>query len=179
MRLKTSSRSRRCTNMTHCFVAVGVEKVTEQHFDEHECLTNRGERDAGDKSFDYASLSEMHFSCRVTSDESAERIKSEVEKATGLEVILPRHYRRPVVTDPENAYVKTLFEAMKAKWPEKNIRLTRMSCATDATRYLHLHLPAVIFGATGGETHAAVEWVSLKSIENYTAMFTEYLLSMR
>jgi 8-oxo-dGTP pyrophosphatase MutT (NUDIX family) len=27
------------TNMTHCFVATGVEKVFEQHFDEHECLT--------------------------------------------------------------------------------------------------------------------------------------------
>ena len=27
------------TNMTHCFVATGVEKVSEQHFDEHECLT--------------------------------------------------------------------------------------------------------------------------------------------
>ena len=27
------------TNMTHCFVATGVEKVAEQHFDEHECLT--------------------------------------------------------------------------------------------------------------------------------------------
>ena len=27
------------TNMTHCFIATGVEKVSEQHFDEHECLT--------------------------------------------------------------------------------------------------------------------------------------------
>jgi len=26
-------------NMTHSFVATGVEKVAEQHFDEHECLT--------------------------------------------------------------------------------------------------------------------------------------------
>ena len=27
------------TNMTHSFVATGVEKVSEQHLDEHECLT--------------------------------------------------------------------------------------------------------------------------------------------
>jgi len=27
------------TNWTHCFVATGVEKVGEQHFDENECLT--------------------------------------------------------------------------------------------------------------------------------------------
>ena len=121
---------------------------------------------------------EMHFSCRVTSPESRDRIKAEVEKATGLEVIVPEKYRKPVITDPENAYVKTLFEAMKSKWPEKNIRLTRMSCATDATRYLHLNLPTVIFGATGGGTHASVEWVSLKSVEDYTAMFTDYLRSL-
>ncbi len=33
--------------LEHCFVATGVEKVSEQHFDEHECLTvhllDRGE----------------------------------------------------------------------------------------------------------------------------------------
>ena len=98
-----------------------------------------------------------------------------MEEATGLEVVVPESYRLPVLTDPENGYVKSLFAAMRAKWPEKDIRLTRMSCATDATRYVHLNLPTVIFGATGGGTHAAVEWVSLKSVEEYAAMFTDYL----
>lgn len=121
---------------------------------------------------------EMWFSCRVTSVDSRDRIKEQVEKETGLEVVVPGEYRKPVITDPENEYVKSLFGAMRAKWPEKNIRLTRISCATDATRYLHLNLPTVIFGATGGGTHASVEWVSLKSVEDYTAMFTDYLRAL-
>ena len=123
-------------------------------------------------------VAEMAFSCRVTSPDSAARIKAQVEKATGLEVIVPKNYRPPVLTDPENGYVKSLFAAMRAKWPERDIRLTRMSCATDATRYHHLGLPTVIFGATGGGAHAAVEWVSLKSVEDYAAMFTEHLRAL-
>ena len=123
-------------------------------------------------------VAEMSFSCRVTSPDSAARIKAQVEEATGLEVVLPKSYRLPVLTDPENWYVKSLYAAMRAKWPDKDIRLTRMSCATDATRYVHLGLPTVIFGATGGGAHSSDEWVSLKSVEDYAAMFTEYLRAL-
>lgn len=147
-------------------------EADEDHWRDHVTPTRLVGAPAGNIIPDVA---EMSFSCRVVSPDSAARIKAQVEEATGLEVVVPESYRLPVLTDPENGYVKSLFAAMRAKWPEKDIRLTRMSCATDATRYVHLNLPTVIFGATGGGTHAAVEWVSLKSVEDYAAMFTEYL----
>ena len=52
-----------------------------------------------------------------------------------------------------------------------------MSCATDATRYVHLKLPTVIFGANGYGAHASDERVSLRSLYEYAQMFTTYLKS--
>ena len=49
----------------------------------------------------------------------------------------------------------------------------------DATRYVHLKLPTVIFGATGFGTHAKHERVSLRSLVEYTEMFTKYLTNLK
>ena len=56
---------------------------------------------------------------------------------------------------------------------------TKMSCATDATRYAHLNLPTVIFGAIGFGTHAKQERVSLQSLVEYMELFTEYLKTVK
>lgn len=122
---------------------------------------------------------EMYFSYRFVRPDGVEWVKKFLEKTTGLEVTVPKSYRRPVITDPGNPFVKSLHAAMKRKWPGKEIPLTRMSCATDATRYVHLNLPTVIFGATGFGTHAKAERVSLQSLIEYTEMFTEYLGNMK
>ena len=118
---------------------------------------------------------EMTFSYRFIDMDGAEKMKSFLEATTGLEVILPKTWRRPVITDPENSYVRTLHAAMRRTWPDREIPLTRMSCATDATRYAHLSLPTVIFGATGYGAHAKDERVSLASLDAYEAMFTAFL----
>ena len=120
---------------------------------------------------------EMQLSYRFTRMDGLEWIKEFLEKTTGLEAVVPSKCRMPVISDPENPYVKSLFEAMKRKWPERDIRLTRMSCATDATRYAHLNLPTVIFGATAYGAHAKAERASVRSLFDYTQMFTEYLRS--
>ena len=49
----------------------------------------------------------------------------------------------------------------------------------DATRYVYLKLPTVIFGATGFGTHAKHERVSLQSLVEYTEMFTKYLTNLK
>ena len=118
---------------------------------------------------------EMTFSYRFIDMDGAEKMKSFLEATTGLEVILPKTWRRPVITDPENPYVRSLHAAMRRTWPDREIPLTRMSCATDATRYAHLSLPTVIFGATGYGAHAKDERVSLASLDAYEAMFTAFL----
>lgn len=120
---------------------------------------------------------EMMFSYRFIEPDGPQKMKAFIEKLTGLEVVLPDSWRPPVISDPNNPYIKTLFEAMCRKWPDRNIRYTKMSCATDATRYVHLNLPTVIFGANGYGAHAKDERVSLSSLVEYTQMFTDYLKS--
>ena len=122
---------------------------------------------------------EMHLSYRFIRPDGREWIKRFLEETTGLEVVLPALCRQPIISDPENPYVKGLFGEMCRKWPDKNIRYTKRSCATDATRYAHLNLPTVIFGATGYGAHAKNERVSLQSLVEYTEMFTTYLSSIK
>ena len=116
---------------------------------------------------------EMYFSYRFIRMDGPQWIKDFLEKTTGLEVIVNEPYRMPVITDKNNPYVKSLYEAMCRKW--EGVCITKMSCATDATRYAHLNLPTVIFGAIGFGTHAKQERVSLQSLVEYTELFTEYL----
>lgn len=122
---------------------------------------------------------EMHLSYRFIRPDGDKWIKEFLEKTTGLEVFVPSKCRMPVISDTNNHFVKSLHEAMKRKWPEREVPITRMSCATDATRYIHLNLPTVIFGATGFGTHAKQERVSLQSLVEYTEMFTQYLKSLK
>ena len=118
---------------------------------------------------------EMYFSYRFIEPDGPQKMKAFIEKLTGLELVLPETWRPPVISDPSNPYISTLFEAMRRKWPDRNIRYTKMSCATDATRYVHLKLPTVIFGANGFGAHANDERVSVSSLVEYTQMFTGYL----
>ena len=118
---------------------------------------------------------EMQCSYRFIEPDGAEKMKAFLEETTGLEVVLPPTWRKPVITDPSNPYVRSLHAAMRRAWPDREIPLTRMSCATDATRYVHLALPTVIFGATGACAHARDERVSLASLDGYEAMFTSFL----
>ena len=118
---------------------------------------------------------EMYFSYRFIEPDGPQKMKAFIEKLTGLELVLPETWRPPVISDPSNPYISALFEAMRSKWPDRNIRYTKMSCATDATRYVHLKLPTVIFGANGFGAHANDERVSVSSLVEYTQMFTGYL----
>ena len=119
----------------------------------------------------------MNFSYRFIEPDGPQKMKAFIEKLTGLEVVLPETWRPPVISDPNNPYLSALFAEMCRKWPDRNIRYTKMSCATDATRYVHLKLPTVIFGANGYGAHASDERVSVRSLIEYTQMFTSYLKS--
>ena len=122
---------------------------------------------------------EIHFSYRFVRPDGKQWVKEFLERTTGLEVAVPKKCRMPVISSPDNPFVRSLHEAMSAKWPQRTVHLTKMSCATDATRYVHLNLPTVIFGATGFGTHAKQERVSLQSLVEYTEMFTGYLGNLK
>ncbi len=120
---------------------------------------------------------EMMLSYRFIDPDGPQKMKRFIEELTGLELILPKTWRPPVISDPKNPFIKALFGEMCRKWPDRNIHYSKMSCATDATRYVHLNLPTVIFGANGHGAHANDERVSLRSLIEYTQMFTSYLNS--
>ena len=118
---------------------------------------------------------EMMFSYRFIEPDGPQKMKAFIERLTGLEVVLPETWRPPVISDPSTPCIAELFAAMRRQWPDRNIHYSKMSCATDATRYVHLKLPTVIFGANGYGAHANDERVSVRSLFEYAEMFTGYL----
>ena len=128
--------------------------------------------DAGNQIPDTA---EMTLSLRFTTPDGYDKWANFLRETTGLEVVRYATYRAPVVSDPNDPRIQALFRAMQAKWPDKNVRIGRMSAATDASYYAHLNLPTVIYAPTGIGPHSADERVSLKSLGDYADMLTAFL----
>ena len=118
---------------------------------------------------------EMTLSLRFTTPDGYDKWSKFLRETTGLEVERYATYRAPVVSDPEDPRIQALFKAMKAKWPEKNVRIGRMSAATDASFFAHLNLPTIIYAPTGVGPHAFDERVSVQSLHDYADMLTEFL----
>ena len=148
--------------------------ATEDHWRDYLTATRLFGSEANNIIPDTAS---MNFSYRFIEPDGPQKMKAFIEKLTGLEVLLPETWRPPVISDPNDPYISSLYAEMCRKWPDRNIRYTKMSCATDATRYVHLKLPTVIFGANGYGAHASDERVSVRSLIEYMQMFTTYLKS--
>lgn len=115
----------------------------------------------------------MLLSCRFTTMQDYVRICDCLGRTTGCEVVAPRKpHRLPVANRDDDPEIAALFAAMKARIP--GFRLGRMSAATDATFYVHLGIPIVIFAADGCEPHSDNERGSISSMNLYSDVFTEY-----
>ena len=119
-----------------------------------------------------ADSARMHFSCRYTTMAEYERAVKTLKETTGLEV-RARPGRRPVENKPNDPEIAALLKAMNAALPG-GIREGKMSAATDASYFVQLGLPTVIFAADGGEPHCDREWGSLSSLDAYTDFFVTY-----
>lgn len=120
---------------------------------------------------------EMTLSLRFTEPDGYEKWADFLRKTTGLEVERYATYRVPVISDPDDPHIRRLFKAMQEKWPDKNMRIGRMSAATDASFFAHLGLPTVIYAPTGSGPHAPDERISLRSLHDYADMLTAYFES--
>ena len=118
---------------------------------------------------------EMTLSLRFTTADGCDKWVKFLRETTGLEVERYATYRAPVVSDPNDPHIHALFKAMQAKWPGENIRIGKMSAATDASYFAHLNLPTVIYAPTGTGPHSQDERVSLKSLHDYADMLTDFL----
>ena len=119
-----------------------------------------------------ADSARMHFSCRYTTMAEYERAVKMLKETTGLEV-RAKPGRRPVENKPNDPEIAALLKAMNGALPG-GIREGKMSAATDASYFVKLGLPIVIFAADGGEPHCDREWGSLSSLDAYTDFFVTY-----
>ena len=116
----------------------------------------------------------MHFSCRFTTMEEYERICDCARRTSGCEVVAPKvPHRLPVQNREGDPEIAALFAALSAEFP--GFRLGRMSAATDATYYVHLGLPIVIFASESYGAHAQDERGSVSSLHRYADVLTRYL----
>ena len=117
---------------------------------------------------------EMTLSCRFTTMEDYAKICDCLRRTTGCEVFAPEvPHRLPVCNKENDPKIAGLFNSLRSFIPE--LRLGRMSAATDATFYIHLNIPIVIFTADGCNPHALDEKISVSSMNKYSAALTSFL----
>ena len=116
----------------------------------------------------------MTLSCRFTSIGDYRLICDCLRRTTGCEVQAPKTPGRvPVTNREDDPEITALYASLRASMP--NIKLGRMSAATDATYYVHLGLPIVIFTADGCEPHSSRERGSISSMSLYADALTRHL----
>lgn len=116
----------------------------------------------------------MTLSCRFTSMGDYRLICDCLRRTTGCEVQAPKMPGRvPVTNREDDPEITALYDSLRASMP--NIKLGRMSAATDATYYVHLGLPIVIFTAYGCEPHSSRERGSISSMKLYADALTRHL----
>ena len=116
----------------------------------------------------------MTLSCRFTSMDDYRLICDCLRRTTGCEVQAPKTpHRLPVTNRDDDPEIAALYASLRATIP--NLRLGRMSAATDATYFVHLGLPIVIFTADGCEPHSPNERGSISSMNLYADALTRYL----
>lgn len=116
----------------------------------------------------------MVLSCRFTTMGDYRLICDCLRRTSGCEVQAPKTpHRLPVVNREDDPEIASLYASLRTSIPD--LRLGRMSAATDATFYVHLGLPIVIFTADGCEPHASGERGSLSSMGLYADALTRYL----
>lgn len=116
----------------------------------------------------------MTLSCRFTSMGDYRLICDCLRRTTGCEVQAPKTPGRvPVTNREDDPEIAALYASLRASMPD--IKLGRMSAATDATYYVHLGLPIVIFAADGCEPHSSRERGSISSMNLYADALTRHL----
>jgi len=118
----------------------------------------------------------MHLSCRFVTMDDYRRLCECARRTSGCELVAPEMpHRPPVVNREDDPEIVALFSSMKSEIP--GFRIGRMSAATDATFYVGLGLPIVIFTAEAYEPHSPNERGSISSLHQYADVLTRYFSS--
>jgi acetylornithine deacetylase/succinyl-diaminopimelate desuccinylase-like protein len=118
---------------------------------------------------------EMTLNIRfVTPGDSGRIIQMAREAFTGCEVASDGA-TEPVFCDEDHPEMRRLQEAMKRRFPGKEIPFTRMMGATDARHYTNAGAPIAMIGIVGDGAHAHVEWSDLASMDEYADLLEDFV----
>ena len=129
---------------------------------------------AGDAPNSIPSEAEVTFSYRFIEKDGVERLTELIRKTTGLEPVT-LYCVPPVVNNPNDPLIQSLYDAMCRNWPKRKFRTGNLSGATDAFQFADLNLPTVIFTHDGALGHQPNEHGSLASAAEYLDFFTEWI----
>ena len=118
---------------------------------------------------------EMTINLRFVSKDGVERVCKAL-KDVGLEIANVVTTGVPVSSDPSAPEIQRLLAAMRAKWPERKPSHNRMLAATDARHFVDMGVPIAIIGAEGGGADSAVEWISLRCLDEYADLLERFIL---
>jgi acetylornithine deacetylase/succinyl-diaminopimelate desuccinylase-like protein len=114
---------------------------------------------------------------RYTPEDGAENIIKNIRNQ------LPRKFRLDVLsvapaqyTNPKNTDILKLSAILKAENIIKGFQVLDMNGATDGNYFTKRGIPVVVFGIEGAGLHQNGEWVSIKSVEKYISILTEFLI---
>jgi len=130
---------------------------------------------AGDARNRIPDTAEMTINLRFVSKDGVERV-CKAMRDVGLEVVNVVTTGVPVSSDPSAPEIQRLLAVMRAKWPGRKPSISRMLAATDARHFVDMDVPIAIIGAEGGGAHAAVEWVSLRCLDEYADLLEVFIL---
>ena len=144
--------------------------------DDHWCdIVSATMLSAGEARNRIPDTAEMTINLRFVSKDGVERVCKALKDA-GLEIANVVTTGVPVSSDPSAPEIQRLLAAMRAKWPERKPSLNRMLAATDARHFVDMGVPIAIIGAEGGGAHAAVEWISLRCLDEYADLLDRFIL---
>ena len=146
-------------------------KPTEDHWCDIASATMVSAGEARNRIPDTA---EMTINLRFVTKDGVERVCKAL-KDVGLEIANVVTTGVPVASDPSAPEIQRLLSAMRAKWPERKPSLNKMLAATDARHFVDMGVPIAIIGAEGGGAHAAVEWISLRCLDEYADLLERFL----
>ncbi|HEY4509573.1 MAG TPA: M20/M25/M40 family metallo-hydrolase [Candidatus Paceibacterota bacterium] len=110
-----------------------------------------------------------------TPDELVEKISSLVPEVTVLPIEKSPMLFREDFANGQNPFLREFKRVADEAWG-KSIPLQYGHGSTDARYFSEAGIPAVIFGAVGGNWHAAGEWVDLTSLEKNKEILLKFLL---
>ena len=144
--------------------------------DDHWCdIVSATMLSAGEARNRIPDTAEMTINLRFVSRDGVERVCKAL-KDVGLEIAEVVTTGVPVASDPSAPEIQRLLAAMRAKWPERKPSLNRMLAATDARHFVDMGVPIAIIGAEGGGAHAAIEWISLRCLDEYADLLERFIL---